>query len=123
MRNKVARLIAIIMLVIPGLMATYGFLLMKNAVFQYIADHGNDQLSNPSFGWLSMIGGFILFAIGVSFIGGWIFFRDRKRNYVAPRFKKKKPRPAHINRPRTSTTEVPSAVQHTQEVIQPSNSQ
>jgi len=34
-----------------------------------------------------MILGFILFAIGVSFIGGWTFFRDRKRNYVAPRFK------------------------------------
>ena len=123
MRNKIARLIAIIMLVIPGLMATYGFLLMKNAVFQYIADHGNDQLSNPSFGWLSMIGGLILFAIGVGFIGGWIFFRDRKRSYVAPRFKKKKPRPAHINRPTSITTNALDSKQQEQQITEQSASQ
>lgn len=121
MRNKIARLIAIIMLVIPSLMATYGFLLMKNAVFQYIADHGNDQLSNPSFGWLSLIGGFILFAIGIGFIGGWIFFRDRKRNYVSSRFKKKKPRPANINRPRPISSERPDPIQPEQEIAQQSN--
>lgn len=123
MRNKIARLIAIIMLVIPGLMATYGFLLMKNAVFQYIADHGNDQLDNPSFGWLSMIGGLILFAIGVGFIGGWIFFRDRKRNYVAPRFKKMKPRPAHINRPTSITTNALDSKQQEQQITEQSASQ
>lgn len=105
MRNKATRFIAILMLVIPGLMATYGFLLMKNTIFQYIADQGNEQLSNPSFGWLSLIAGFILFGIGVGFIGGWIFFRDRKRNYVAPRFNKKKPRPAHLTNPRSPTVQ------------------
>ena len=33
------------------------------------------------------------------FIGGWIFYRDRKRGYVAPRFKEKVAR-----RPRPTTT-------------------
>jgi hypothetical protein len=40
--------------------------------------------------WGKLLLGLILFAAGVAFIGGWIFFRDRKRNYVAPRFKAKR---------------------------------
>lgn len=93
--HVITRFIAILLLVIPGLLATFGFLTMKNVIFDYIADHGNDSLAAPSFGWLPFLGGFIMFAIGVAFIGGWVFYRDRKRNYVAPRFRKKKgPRPA-----------------------------
>lgn len=84
------RLIAVLLLVIPGLSATYGFLLMKDALFNWFAQFGNDQLAALDFQWLMFISGFILFTIGVAFIGGWIFFRDRKRNYVAPRFKAKK---------------------------------
>ncbi|GAC43708.1 DUF2627 domain-containing protein [Paenibacillus popilliae] len=86
----IARFFAILLLVIPGLLATFGFLTMKNVIFDYIADCGNDGLAAPSFGWLPFLGGFIMFAIGVAFIGGWVFYRDRKRNYVASRFRKKK---------------------------------
>ncbi|WP_166239201.1 DUF2627 domain-containing protein [Paenibacillus turpanensis] len=84
MNQTLQRFIAVILLALPGLSAAYGFLLMKDAVF---ASFGPNTLP-----WLKLIIGFILFAIGVAFIAGWIFFRDRKRNYVAPRFREKKPR-------------------------------
>lgn len=89
MRLKISRFIAILLLVIPGILATYGFLQMKDAVFIYFSEHGNANVS-PDMQWGKLILGFLAFAAGVSFIGGWTFFRDRKRNYVAPRFKAKK---------------------------------
>jgi hypothetical protein len=86
MKETIKRFIAALLLVIPGLIATYGFLAMKDAFF---AQFGAAE-TNPHIHWVKMIFGFILFALGVGFIGGWTFFRDRKRNYVAPRFKPKR---------------------------------
>jgi len=88
-----SRLLAILLLVIPGLGAAYGFLLMKDALFDYFADMGNVNLQTPSFAWGSFILGFFLFLLGIGFIGGWIFFRDRKHNYLSSRFRPKRPRP------------------------------
>ncbi|WP_123040888.1 DUF2627 domain-containing protein [Cohnella candidum] len=93
MKLILSRLIAILLLVIPGIAAAYGFLLMKDALFNYFADMGNVDLQTPSFAWGSFILGFILFLLGVSFIGGWIFFRDKKHNYLSSRFRPKRPRP------------------------------
>jgi len=93
MRMLISRFIAILILVIPGFLAMKGFLMMKDAVFLYIAVHGDDTVTNPAFGWLSFLGGLALFVIGIGFLGGWILFRDRKRNYVGPRFKKKREAP------------------------------
>ena len=90
MKQVAARFIAVLLLVIPGLGATYGFLLMKDAVFGYFSSLGDDS-SAPSFALWHFIGGLALFALGVGFIGGWTFYRDRKRNYVAPRFRGKRP--------------------------------
>jgi hypothetical protein len=84
MKAPFYRFIAILLLVIPGLMATYGFLAMKDAIFAKIA------IENGHMPWGKFMLGLLLFAIGVAFIGGWTFFRDRKRNYVAPRFKPKR---------------------------------
>jgi len=92
MKLVIQRFIAVILLVVPGLIACFGFLRMKNAVFIYFSEFGNEAVT-PSFNWLSFLLGLIMFAVGAGFIGGWIFFRDRKRNYVAPRLKKKRPRP------------------------------
>ncbi|HEY0828734.1 MAG TPA: DUF2627 domain-containing protein [Bacilli bacterium] len=78
------RFIAVLLLVIPGFAATYGFLAMKDAIFN---SFGPDLLD-----WGKLIFGLFAFVLGVAFIGGWIFFRDRKRNYVATRFKVKKKR-------------------------------
>lgn len=92
MKLTITRFIAILMLVIPGVLACLGFLKVKNALFIYFSEFGNEAVT-PSFQWLNFLLGLVMFFAGVSFIGGWIFFRDRKRNYVAPRFKKKRPRP------------------------------
>jgi Na+/alanine symporter len=95
-----SRLIAILLLIVPGIGAAYGFLLMKDALYNYFADMGNVSLQTPHFAWGSFLIGFILFLLGISFIGGWIFFRDRKHNYLSTRFRPKRPRP-----PRHSETE------------------
>lgn len=92
MKMVISRFIAILMLVIPGVIACIGFLKMKDALFFYFSDFGNESVV-PQFQWLTFLLGFIMFFAGAGFIGGWIFFRDRKRNYVAPRFKEKRPRP------------------------------
>ncbi|CAG7642038.1 DUF2627 domain-containing protein [Paenibacillus allorhizosphaerae] len=86
MKAIVSRFIAILLLVVPGISATYGFLAMKDSLFTVF-----DPASAVSgFPWGKFILGFILFCAGVAFIGGWTFFRDRKRNYVAPRFRAKR---------------------------------
>ncbi|WP_027093741.1 DUF2627 domain-containing protein [Cohnella thermotolerans] len=93
MKLVISRLIAILLLVVPGLAAAYGFLLMKDALFDYFAQLGNVELTTPKFAWLSFAIGFVLFILGVGFIGGWIFFRDRKHNYLSSRFRPKRQRP------------------------------
>ncbi|GKU79632.1 DUF2627 domain-containing protein [Paenibacillus sp. L3-i20] len=92
MKLMISRFIAILFLVIPGLTACFGFLKIKDSLFNYYSQFGNDAIT-PNFEWLTFLLGVLMFAIGAGFIGGWIFFRDRKRNYVAPRFKEKRPRP------------------------------
>lgn len=84
MKAPFYRFIAILLLVIPGLTATYGFLAMKDAFFAQFNNETGHIL------WGKFTFGLLLFLIGVAFIGGWTFFRDRKRNYVAPRFKAKR---------------------------------
>lgn len=91
MRMKLlfSRFIAILILVFPGLLAMKGFVMMKDDLFDYMAMHG-DHTATPSFAWLHFAGGLVLFAAGMIFLGGWILTRDRKRNYVGPRFKEKR---------------------------------
>lgn len=86
MKVTLYRFIAMLLLVIPGLMATYGFLAMKDAWFAQF----DQTAAYPGILWGKLILGLILFGVGVAFIGGWIFFRDRKHNYVAPRFREKR---------------------------------
>jgi hypothetical protein len=83
MKETFARLIAVLLLVIPGITATYGFLAMKNAIFAQFDQAVGHVL------WGKFLLGLLLFLIGSGFIAGWVFFRDLKRNYLAPRFKKK----------------------------------
>ena len=81
MKLMISRFIAIILLVIPGIAAVTGFLKVKDAVFHYYSQHGNRALVQPSFEWLNFTVGILLFAAGMSFLAGWIYFRDRKRGY------------------------------------------
>ncbi|WP_442601195.1 DUF2627 domain-containing protein [Paenibacillus sp. KN14-4R] len=87
MKLTFTRIVAIILLVVPGIAAAYGFLAMKDAFFAIFEPNIGHML------WGKFFVGILLFAAGVAFIGGWTFFRDRKRNYVAPRFKAKRKQP------------------------------
>lgn len=69
------RLIAVIILFIPGVMAAYGIKLMRDTVFSSF----NPIFFNSS---IQFIVGLILFILGVGFIGGFIVHRDKKRNLV-----------------------------------------
>ena len=101
MKLLITRFIAILILVIPGLFAMKGFIMMKEDVYNYISMHGDDTVT-PVFAWLHFGGGLLLFAAGMAFLGGWILTRDRKRNYVGPRFKEKK-KPAQTQPPKTTS--------------------
>lgn len=82
------RLLAVIILIIPGAIATWGFKTIRDVLFNYTADVGNEEIA-AKLDWLMLLLGIAAFVGGIAFIAGWVLYRDRKRNYVAPRFKKK----------------------------------
>ncbi|MFZ7945176.1 DUF2627 domain-containing protein [Neobacillus sp. 19] len=75
------RIIALIILVIPGALAAFGIKLMRDMTF------GIFQAPFPNL-LLQFLVGLILFIGGLGFVAGFIFRRDRKRNKVQQRFKK-----------------------------------
>jgi hypothetical protein len=76
------RLLALLILLIPGIMAAYGIKWMRDTVFGI--------MSSPfPFLWLQFLAGLIFFIVGLGFIGGFILHRDRKRGKVQQRFQKK----------------------------------
>lgn len=77
------RIIALIILLIPGFLAAYGIKLMRDMVF------GRSQPPYP-FLWMQFLVGLILFIGGLSFVAGFILHRDRKRNKVQAKFQEKK---------------------------------
>lgn len=76
------RFIALMILVIPGIMAGYGIKLMRDIFFHIL------HQPFPTL-WLQFISGLFLLILGVGFIAGFVLHRDRKNNKVAPRFQKK----------------------------------
>lgn len=77
------RLIAVLVLVIPGIIAAFGIKLMRDTVL--FKDHYSWLFNNG----IQFTVGFILFAAGTAFIGGFILHRDRKKGLVKERRKKK----------------------------------
>ncbi len=75
------RLIAFAILFIPGVIAAYGIKLMRDMLF------GIQHVPYPTL-WLQSVIGFIFTISGIAFIGGFILYRDRKRNKVQDRFNK-----------------------------------
>ncbi|MEH7354107.1 DUF2627 domain-containing protein [Neobacillus drentensis] len=75
------RIIALIILVIPGALAAFGIKLMRDMTFGIL------QAPFPNL-WLQFLVGLLLFIGGLGFVAGFIFRRDRKRNKVQERFKK-----------------------------------
>nr|WP_263325792.1 DUF2627 domain-containing protein [Neobacillus sp. Marseille-Q6967] len=75
------RIIALIILLIPGFLAGYGIKLMRDMTFGVL------QPPIPSL-MVQFIIGLVLFIGGLGFVAGFILHRDRKRNKVQARFKK-----------------------------------
>lgn len=74
------RLLAIIVLCIPGALGVYGWTLMRDVFFNYFA--------GGRFAWLPFLGGLALFLFGLCFLAGFIFYRDLKRNQIQPKLRK-----------------------------------
>jgi hypothetical protein len=77
------RIIALLILLIPGILAGYGIKLMRDMIFGIL------QSPFPSL-FLQFSFGLLLFLIGLGFVAGFILHRDRKRNKVQNRFQKDK---------------------------------
>lgn len=75
------RILALIVLLIPGIIAGVGIKFMRDMFFGVL------HSPIPSL-MLQFIIGLIFFLAGLSFIGGFILHRDRKRNKVQDRFNK-----------------------------------
>ncbi|MBY6271201.1 MAG: DUF2627 domain-containing protein [Caldibacillus debilis] len=76
------RTVAFLILLVPGILAAWGVKLMRDSLFGIV---------NPPFpGTASQtIAGLLFFVFGIFFVGGFIFHRDKKRNKVQKRFKKR----------------------------------
>jgi hypothetical protein len=75
------RIIALSILVIPGILAVLGIKLMRDMTFGIL------QSPFP-FLWLQFLVGLLFFVGGLGFVTGFIFHRDRKKNKVQKRFKR-----------------------------------
>jgi hypothetical protein len=79
----ILRLFALILIyVIPGWIAAYGFKLMRDTLYLYFDPNIHTFQTGQFFL------GLVLFVAGVGFIGGYILYKDRKRRLVQPRFRK-----------------------------------
>ncbi|TCS92407.1 DUF2627 family protein [Hazenella coriacea] len=85
------RIIAILIMCIPGAISIYGWTLMRDILFDYFANQG--------FAWFPFLGGLILFLLGLVFIGGFIFHHDKKRNKISPKWLGKDADPNYEQKP------------------------
>ncbi|AST92435.1 DUF2627 domain-containing protein [Sutcliffiella cohnii] len=76
------RIIALTILVLPALLAVLGIKLMRDMIFGVL------HAPIPSL-LLQFVVGLLFLGIGLWFVAGFIFYRDRKRNKVQNRFQKK----------------------------------
>ncbi|MGG3450114.1 MULTISPECIES: DUF2627 domain-containing protein [Bacillaceae] len=76
------RIIALLILVVPGFLAGVGIKLMRDMLFGIL------QPPFP-FLWMQFIAGLLLFLGGLGFVAGFIFRRDRKQDKVQPKFQNK----------------------------------
>jgi len=67
------RFIAVLILFIPGIIGAFGIKLMRDALFSEIYP----MLFNET---VQFIVGLVMFIAGFSFVAGFIFHRDKKRN-------------------------------------------
>ncbi|WP_028775663.1 DUF2627 family protein [Shimazuella kribbensis] len=82
MQNQVfQRIIAILLMCVPGVISVYGWTLMRDILFSTAA--------GVKFPIFTFAIGLILFLLGLAIVGGFIFYRDKKRNKIQPKLLKK----------------------------------
>lgn len=68
------RILAIVIMCIPGGLAVYSWKWMRDLLHDYLAGH--------PFAWLPFAGCLLLFLVSIAFLGGFIFYHDKKRNRI-----------------------------------------
>ncbi|MFC7441007.1 DUF2627 domain-containing protein [Laceyella putida] len=91
MKPVYQRIIAILLMCVPGVLAIYGWTLMRDVLFNAFGGRG--------MAWLPFLGGLTLLIMGLALIGGFLFHHDRKRKRIQPRLIGKKNEPTHHNKP------------------------
>lgn len=77
-----SRIIAVIIMFTPGIIGAFGIKLMRDALFAEVSPVLFNEI-------VQFIIGFIMFAIGLAFVGGFIYHRDKKKQLVKERSKNK----------------------------------
>ncbi|WP_369405482.1 DUF2627 domain-containing protein [Aneurinibacillus tyrosinisolvens] len=78
------RFIAVMIIyVIPGAVAAYGFKTMRDTLYLYFDPAIHHFLLGR------FLTGLVFFILGVAFIAGFILHKDRKKNLVQKRFRRK----------------------------------
>lgn len=72
---NLARILALIIIVTPGVIAALGIKLMRDALFYEIYPF----LMSAG---IQFVVGLILFIAGLAFIGGFLYRRDQRRNLI-----------------------------------------
>lgn len=80
--SRMQKFIALLILVIPAVLAGVGVKLMRDSMFGVI----NDPFTMTS---VQFIVGLVLSIAGIWFIGGYILHREQKNKRAAERFRKK----------------------------------
>ncbi|WP_124727226.1 DUF2627 family protein [Staphylospora marina] len=81
MRVIYERVLAIIIMCIPGFVAVYGWTWMRDVLFDRFAGH--------SFDWPAFLIGLGMFLGGLLFLAGFLFRHDLKRDKIQPRLLKR----------------------------------
>jgi len=76
-----SRILAVIVMFTPGVIGAFGIKLMRDALFVEVTPIFFNEI-------IQFIIGFILFAVGLAFIGGFIYHRDKKRQLIKKRSQK-----------------------------------
>lgn len=74
------RLIAWLILIVPGVIAGVGIKWMRDAFFDQLAGYF-------PYLWIQFVVGLFAFLFGITFIGGFIFHRERKKGNVQKKYK------------------------------------
>lgn len=77
MKPVYQRVIAILLLCIPGVVGVYGWTIIREVIFDTFAKQG--------FQWGRFLFGLVLLLGSLYIVGGFIFYRDKKNKRVQPK--------------------------------------